>query len=63
MTAPRAADLPQHSVVASDITIIWLKLAPNYWRSTDGDGGSDSWMQGHLDSGAQVLRVGYGSDQ
>ncbi len=53
-----AADLPERSVVATR-DHVWLKGADDSWyRTTSDDSFSDYDIQGELDAGAKVLRVG-----
>ncbi len=65
MHAPRAADLPEWSVVA--VThMTWIKdyrsgLNRLPWTGTDGVPCTDDRLDDYLAQGAQVLRVGDGS--
>jgi hypothetical protein len=60
----RAADLPEGSTVATDRKA-FIKNHPTLtapWRGTDGGYHGDWSVQKALDAGAQVLRVGDGTD-
>ncbi len=53
-----AADLPEGSIVATGYNV-WLKGAEDSWyRTTSDDSFCDFDIQGELDAGAKVLRVG-----
>ncbi len=53
-----AAALPEGSVVATG-DHVWLKGGEDSWyRTTSDDSFSDYDVQGELDAGAKVLRVG-----
>jgi folate-dependent phosphoribosylglycinamide formyltransferase PurN len=53
-----AADLPDGSVVATDVQA-WVKHG-NLWRGTGDDSGIwNHWVQEELDRGAVVLREGH----
>ena len=66
MTTPRAVDLPVGSVVADGVQALF-RYGPseNGWRTTwsGADRLDDAYVDQTLTCGAQVLRIGDGSDR
>lgn len=63
--APRAADLPEGSIVANRDKV-WIKNHPSHycpWRSSYGSHEYDVHVDQALADGATVLRHGYGEER